>query len=206
MRRACASVHRHATQIRTPARWRFSPSGDDEGAFFAARDTLLDEFADADIEEFLLGWCPRKWSVPAEDADGICRAIGAYAQFMAQTGRLVGGVDRAAALTGLADDLAPTMRAEMDNPANFGMAKSLFAGLGDVSDLSDDELRTALQARMDAHNALPIEQRRALTDRFFEPEPEPESLPAKVLTAAAVSCPSVADLGKGNVEWRSRGP
>jgi hypothetical protein len=194
-------------------RLRFSSSGDDEDAYYATRDALvdefggwldgpeperaalvgdvgvfldwryhyssgvLDEFAGGDITEFLLEWCPRKLSAPAEDAEGICQAVGAYLEFMAQTNRLVGGVDRAAALITLADDLIPTMRAEMDNPANFGMAKALFAGLGDVSGLSEEELLSALQARMDEHNALPFEERKALTDKFINPDPEPYELP-----------------------------
>lgn len=134
----------------------------------------LDDFADSEIEEFLLSWCPRKLSVPAEDAEGVCRAVGDYVEFMARTRRLVGGADRAVALSTLAHDLIPAMREAMADPANFGMAKSLFAGLGDVSDMSEDELKAALQARIAEHNALPFDERRALTDRFFEPEPEPE--------------------------------
>jgi hypothetical protein len=194
-------------------RLRFSPYGDDEDAYRATRDALLDEFSrwlgqpepdcaelaadigifldwrhgystavldefdDADIEEFLLGWCPRKLSAPAEDAEGMCRAVGAYVEFMARTGRLVGGLDRAAALIALADGLVPTMRAEMDNPDNFGMAKTLFAGLGEVSSMSEDELLETLQARVDEHNALPFGERKAVTDKFIDPKPEPYELP-----------------------------
>jgi hypothetical protein len=183
---------------------------------------VLDEFADADIEEFLLQWCPRKLSAPAEDADGMCQAVGAYVEFMGRTGRLVGGFDRAAALTTLADGLIPTMRAEMDNPANFGMAKTLFAGLGDVSGMSEDELLAALQARVDEHNALPFDERKASTDAFIAPEPEPYELPfvyipppatdVDVSAAAAPLRAKIADLreylgttgksltGKGNLK------
>lgn len=99
---------------------------------------LLDEFTDADIEEFLLGWCPRKLSVPPGQSECVCRAVGAYIEFMADTQRLVGGVGHARALSELARELAPAMREAMDDPANFGMAKSLFAGLGDVSEMSDE--------------------------------------------------------------------
>lgn len=138
---------------------------------------VLDEFTEDDISEFLLEWCPRKLSAPPEGAAGTCRAVGAFIEFLFRTRRLVGGADRAARLMTLADDLAPAMRDAMADPANFGMAKSMFAGLGDVSGLSMDELKAVVQQQMDAHNALPIEQRRAATDRFFEPEPEPLELP-----------------------------
>lgn len=138
---------------------------------------VLDEFSEDDITEFLLEWCPRKLSAPPEDAAGTCRAVGAFIEFLFRTRRLVGGVDRAARLMTLADDLAPAMRDAMADPANFGMAKSMFAGLGDVSDLSMEQLKAVVQQQMDAHNALPIEQRRAITDHFFEPEPEPIELP-----------------------------
>ncbi|KLO25708.1 hypothetical protein ABW16_22170 [Mycolicibacter heraklionensis] len=158
---------------------------------------LLDEFTDADIEEFLLGWCPRKLSVPPGQSECVCRAVGAYIEFMADTQRLVGGVGHARALSELARELAPAMREAMDDPANFGMAKSLFAGLGDVSEMSDEQMLAALQSRVEEHNALPLEQRRAATDRFFEQEPEPEPYelpfvhipppPADVAAAAAAA-------------------
>jgi hypothetical protein len=169
---------------------------------------VLDGFDDGDVTEFLLGWCPRKLSAPADVADGVCAAVGAYVEFMAYTGRLVGGVDRAAALKALAADLASSMRAEMDNPANFGMAKSLFAGVGDVSTMSEDELSAALQARVDEHNALPFDERKARTDSFFAPEPDPEPEPYELpfvyippppgdVDASAIAAPlpgKVADL------------
>jgi hypothetical protein len=136
---------------------------------------VLDEFADGDVAEFLLSWCPRKLSGPADVADGVCKAVGAYVEFMARTGRLLGGVDRAARLMTLADDLAPTMREEMDNPANFGMGKSLLAGL-ELSG-SAEEVQATLNARMDEFNALPFEERKALTDSFVDPAPEPFELP-----------------------------
>lgn len=157
---------------------------------------VLDEYTEGDVAEFLLAWCPRKLSVPAEDADGVCEAVGAYIEFMAGTNRLVGGVKRAATLARQARDLVPAMRAEMNNSANFGMAKSLFAGLGDVSGLSMEELKGVVQQQMDAHNALPIEQRRGLTDRFFEPEPEPEvyDLPFVYVPPTAAEVEAAAEV------------
>jgi len=132
---------------------------------------VLDAYDDRDIAEFLLGWCPRKVSAPPEASDGICRAVGAFIEFLAETGRLAGGFGRAARLMTYAEDLIPQMRTAMGDPANFGMAKSLFSGLGQGEAQTEDELMAAVQARVDEHNALSFEQRKALTDRFFEPEP-----------------------------------
>ena len=70
-----------------------------------------------------------------DGADYLCTAVGVYVDFMAATGRLVGGVDRAARLRTLAVDLAPTVRAEMRNPTP---AVDLFA-----SDEVDERLQAA---------------------------------------------------------------
>lgn len=136
---------------------------------------VLDEFAPSDITAFVLEWCPRQLSQPSGGVEDLCHAVGDYVTFMADTGRLVGGTSRAALLMKLADDLAPTMRDEMANPANFGMGKSLLAGLELPSDASEEEIQAALDARMREINALPFEQRKALTDRFIDPEFEPDA-------------------------------
>jgi hypothetical protein len=159
---------------------------------------VLDEYRDGDITEFLLEWCPRKLVVAADSAFGICRSVGAFIEFLARTGRLAGGAGRAARLITVADELGPQMCVAMSDPANFGMGKALFAGgSGAVPELpaSMDDLQAVLQARMNAHNALPFEERRALTDRFFEPEPKKIELPfvhipapfAEVESAAAAA-------------------
>lgn len=155
---------------------------------------LLDEFTDADIEEFLLGWCPRKLSVPAEQSGYVCWAVGTYVEFMADTRRLVGGRGQARVLSELAHELAPVVREAMDDPANFGMAKALFAGLGDVSEFSDEQILAALQDRVEKHNALPLEERRAVTDRFFEAAPAPEPEPEPYELPFVHIPPSLADV------------
>lgn len=138
---------------------------------------VLDAYDEADIGEFLLGWCPRKLSAPPEAADGICRALSAFVEFLADTGRLRGGFDRAARLMTYTEGLIPAMRTRMADPANFGMAKSLFFDLDQGEALTEDELKDAVQARMDEFNTLPFEQRKAATDRFFDPQPELLELP-----------------------------
>lgn len=153
---------------------------------------VLDDYDDTDLAEFLLGWCPRKLSVPPEEADGICRAVSLFVEFLADTRRLAGGFDRAARLMTYAEELIPQMRTAMADPANFGMAKSLFAGLDVDGALTQEDLQAAAQARMDEFNALPFDQRRALTDRFFDARPEPIVLPFVYLPPTAVELEAAA--------------
>ena len=81
---------------------------------------LLDDFAPAEIAEFLLDWCPHRLHGRPDDAAHVCYAVGTYVDFMAATGRLVGGLDRAKRLRRLADDLVPTVLAEVRDPTPVG--------------------------------------------------------------------------------------
>jgi hypothetical protein len=99
---------------------------------------VLDEFTPGDVTEFLLGFCPRRFRGHVNGAEFLCNAVGVYVDFMAATGRLIGGVDRATRLRRLAADLAPTVRAELRNPTPEP----------DLFD-EDDERSAALQAAMD---------------------------------------------------------
>ena len=139
----------------------------------------LDRYGDADIAEFLLEWCPRKLSAPQEAAFGLCRSVAAFIEFMSASGRLHGGAARAARLMTLAEELAPEAYEAMGDESNFGAAKSMFGeiALPDGAD-SLDELQSLLDQKMEAFNALPFDERRRLTDRFFEPAaPELYELP-----------------------------
>ena len=139
---------------------------------------------DDDLREFLLGWCPRKLSIPAEDSREVCEAVGEFVFFLGSTGRMKGGPDRARSMQQTAVGLIGPMMLRMADPANFGMAKSLFAGISGTETMSQEELTAALQQRMDEHNALPLDQRRAATDRFFEPTPMIETIELPFLYVA----------------------
>ena len=91
-------------------------------------DGRLDHFDAADVEEFLLGWCPRKLASPPELIAGIPDSVAAYVDFLAQERLLANGCS-AVAVRRACTDLAPRFRSEMADPANFGMAKSLLDGL-----------------------------------------------------------------------------
>ena len=81
----------------------------------------------------------------------------------------------------------------MGDPTNFGMAKSLFAGMG--VDLEEDVTQEGLNSLMEQFNSLPFEQRKAFTDPFMGPGTQeqlsigPVVLPSEeeVRTAAAAA-------------------
>lgn len=136
----------------------------------------LDAIDDDALTTFLLEWCPRHLSLPANESAEVCEAVAEFTSFLGRTGRLTGGPDRARKLMRTAQGLTEAMREKMADPSNYGMAKSLFAGIADGEPMTMAELQAAVQRRMDEHNALPLEQRRAETDRFFTP-PEPAEPP-----------------------------
>ena len=139
-------------------------------------DSPLMTIDDDAIRAFLLHWCPRQLSLPAEDSWQVCESVAEFVYFLGCTGRLRGGPERARTLMKTATGLADAMEAAMADPSNFGMAKSLFAGIEGAETMTQQELSAALQRRVDEHNALPLEQRKAATDRFFA-TPAPIELP-----------------------------
>ena len=139
----------------------------------------LDRFEPADMHEFLVEWCPRKVSAPPEFIGDIAAAAKGFVEFMAATGRLEGGASSAARSMVAIDELIPDAMQAMADPSNFGMAKSLFGGsFPDPDELgSEAELQAYLERRMEEFNALPFEERKALTDPSFDPTPTLRELP-----------------------------
>ena len=141
----------------------------------------LDDWSLGDVAEFLLDWLPRKYSAAPEAGAEMCSAVADFFVHMGARERLVGGVDRAAALVARAYELTDAVVDAMGDPSNFGMAKSLFTTAlpgGRVNPLADigammqagvdgdsPEFEAMLQERMDAFNAMPMEDRKAITDR-----------------------------------------
>ncbi|OBG30642.1 hypothetical protein [Mycobacterium sp. E3198] len=197
-------------------RLRFDP-GDDDDAFAAARDALLDELgswldrpereraavvtdveilldwryrdsngvldelAPGDVTEFLLQWCPSQFQGHPNGAEFLCNAVAVYVDFMAATGRLMGGIERANRLRKLAVDLAPTVRAEL------GTLTPVVDSF--VDDEDDEQFQAALAEIEERYGTGPVE------------EPDPYELPfvyippplADVETAAAAA-PLLAKL------------
>ena len=122
----------------------------------------LSAFARADIEEYLLDWCPRKLSFPPEYWLGVIEGVEAWLLYLVDSGQWTGGLVQT--LLSSLGHLTPRFLDEMANPSNFGMAKSLFASPALAGADLDFESPASLQAAMDAFNALPFEERKAATD------------------------------------------
>jgi hypothetical protein len=123
-------------------------------------DGRLGRWSRVDIEQFLLDWCPAKLSATAQQVQSLPAAVALAMRFLADRGLLEPGSDGVDQLSEHASGLQAAFLAEMDNPANFGMAKSLFAGL----DLDADDLTPeTLDAAMARFNDLPQEERHRLT-------------------------------------------
>lgn len=158
----------------------------------------LDDWAVADVDEFLLDWLPRKLSAPPEAGAEMCSAVADFFLHMGARGRLQGGADHVARLIARAHELTDDVVKAMGDPANFGMAKSLFAAsltdaggnpLADIgalldagADPDDPGLQALLQERIDAFNALPFDERKEITDPMA---------PGRVPTSQRVRIPVV---------------
>lgn len=175
----------------------------DASAFVANADAFLSWRADAplatldddSIRDFLLDWCPRHLSLPADQSWEVCESVAEFVRFLGWTGRLRGGREHARTLMRTAIDLTDTMTAKMADPANYGISKSLFADIEGTESMSEEELLAAMQRRIEEHNALPLEQRKAMTDRFFEAstqEPQPIELPFLLVPPADEDVAAVA--------------
>ena len=129
-----------------------------------------------DLTEYLLEWCPRKLSVPQDESERVLDGLASFIEFLAAEGLLDPQSLPADVLETGIEELALPFFQAMGDPANFGMAKSLFAGAGPGLDLDDP---ASLQRHMDQFNALPEEERRRrLPDRALGlggPGPRPLS-------------------------------
>lgn len=92
-------------------------------------DARFDSWRRSDLEEFLLDWCPAKLSATAEQVRSLPRSVALAAGFLADQGLLRAGSEPLEALERHAIGLQDAFMTAMDDPANFGMAKSLFAGV-----------------------------------------------------------------------------
>jgi hypothetical protein len=122
-------------------------------------DGDLASWTQSELAEFLLEWCPRKVSIPPEEARSIPISLAGFLGFLADEGlvdpRRVPVARLQADLAGMGDEVV----AAMGDRSRFGMAKSLFTGMAGPDaeiDLTDG---AALQALMDQFNALPFEAR-----------------------------------------------
>jgi len=93
-------------------------------------DGTLDRWTVADVREFLFGWCPRKLSAESQHCREIPVSVAAFVEFLAHNAMLAPGSDPPARIRSYAEGNVGAFVREMGDPANFGMAKSLFGGGG----------------------------------------------------------------------------
>ncbi len=161
----------------------------------------LDRFTAGELREYLLEWCPRKLSFPPELWRPVMDGARLWIEFLVATDRWAGGL-LGPIFTEL-DRIGPEFLDAMADPGNFGLAKGLFMSPVLSGAEIDPEDPESLAAAIDAFNALPESERKALTDPFIAnvgPPPKPVELtigvepdPSDVL-AAAERAPIVAHL------------
>lgn len=100
----------------------------------------LGRWTTADVDEFLLEWCPRKLSMPPEDSATIPVALSAFMAFLHDEALLSPGSSPADDLIRATVDRTAGFIDAMGDPSNFGMAKSLFASAAaDGIDMTDPD-------------------------------------------------------------------
>ena len=117
------------------------------------QDGELGRWTVADLEEFLLGWCPRKLSMPAEQCADFPRSICAFMTFLAARGLLAPGSGTLPQLQRCCERSTSRFVTKMADPAHYGLAKGLFAGAGGLGpgllepgmDLNDGALAAMMQ-------------------------------------------------------------
>ncbi len=114
-------------------------------------DGALDSWTTTDVEEFLFEWCPRKLSASPEDSAEIPGSVAAFVEFLAHTGLLAPGSARPSDIRHFCERNRDRFLREMGDPANFGIAKSMFAGtsLDQLQELRPDTVRDLLAVMED---------------------------------------------------------
>lgn len=88
----------------------------------------LADFTPVTFDELLLSIYPRKVIAPPESARETVAAAGTLVDYLESAGEVDGA--RAAAMRGRLAEIATLMPEALADPANFGMAKSLFSSIG----------------------------------------------------------------------------
>lgn len=167
-------------------------------------DGHLGRWRAADLEEVLLELFPRKTLVDAEDLPHVVPAAAQFLRFLDDRRLLSPEGDPLPRLLGVLERLEAPFLERMRDPANFGMGKSLAAGMtSDGVDLTDDD---SVQAWIADFNARPEEERRRAV-----PGPGAGTvLPAMalpgddVLAAQAVAAPAVRQIA-AFLDWVGAG-
>jgi hypothetical protein len=91
----------------------------------------LRDFTPETFDELLLSIYPRKVIAPPESAPETIAAARTLVDYLSETGHV--SAETADAMRARLDDIEPRMPEALADPANFGMAKSLFSSIGPES-------------------------------------------------------------------------
>ncbi|MGH4013618.1 MAG: hypothetical protein ACRDSL_06720 [Pseudonocardiaceae bacterium] len=168
------------------------------------QDGELGRWTVGDLEEFLLEWCPRKLSVPPEECAGFPHSIRTFLTFLADRGLLAPGSGTLSQLQRCCERTTSRFVTKMADPANYGLAKGLFARAGGLQpgvDLDDEDTVAALMERMQrlppdvvgdiGSTALPTIAGETLPTLTVGPVESPD--PAQ-RTESAAAAPALAQL------------
>ncbi|GAC1479147.1 MAG: hypothetical protein NVS1B12_16160 [Acidimicrobiales bacterium] len=119
-------------------------------------DADLGRWTRGELEEFLIEWCPRKVSMPPEEARSIPASLTTFLEFLDREGLLDPTSDALPALRSHLRTMGDRAVAAMGDPRRYGMAKSLVSGMGGLGETVDGE---RLEQMMAEFNALPRSER-----------------------------------------------
>lgn len=142
----------------------------------------LGDFTPETFDELLLSIYPRKVIAPPESAPETIAAARTFVDYLGESGRA--SAPSVARMHERLDDIEPRMVEALADPANFGMAKSLFSSIGpesleqDVS-IPAGELPDLGEAPCDCPGCTPLP-----AVRLAEPDELRAALPAVPMLAA----------------------
>jgi hypothetical protein len=139
---------------------------------FGYGDGALDTWTAADVGEFLFGWCPRKLSAAPDHCAEVPVSVAAFVEFLAHTGLLARGSDPPSRVRRYCERNTARFVREMGDPANFGMAKSLFGAVGGLESRADRSPES-LAALIRGVEDLPPEVVGAVLDELTGDEGDP---------------------------------
>ncbi|MGV0870887.1 hypothetical protein [Mycolicibacterium sp. XJ879] len=172
--------------------------------WFVARDNSLGAINEDDIVEYLLDWCPANMALTSEECHLCCASLGAFLEFLGDTGRLPAGTDRGNGLSHLALGLASAMHNTMTKPESDPKAILTHPGfnppgkpryielLALPESMSEDEMKAELHSRMAEFKALPADEQAAIIEAHLRAEPEPVLLPFLYVPPTEADVESVA--------------
>jgi hypothetical protein len=151
---------------------------------WSAGDGDLARWSREELEEFLFDWCPRQLHVPADRVRVVPIAVAMGMSYLADRSLLHPDSDVVDDLVECAANGIDDFEQAMSDPSGSGMTKSILTAMGVDDETVLDEAR--LQQVMDDFNALPYDERKAITDPSMSDEGPPSLGPVRMPSRAAV--------------------